>query len=76
MSLSDDDRTVLLFAARRWQFAGARDTAIREEFGISPVQYEQRLLAVIDKPEAYIEQPVLVKRLRRLRAERRARRAG
>lgn len=72
--LTEEDRAVLRFARTRWLHAGARDTAIRETFGLSTVRYDQWLNTLIDNPAAYVEQPVLVKRLLRLREVRRSRR--
>ena len=74
--LTDQDRAVLRFARTRWLHDGARDTAIRDLFGLSTVRYDQWLNALLDNPAAYVEQPVLVNRLRRLRDVRRARRTG
>jgi hypothetical protein len=75
--LTDRDRIVLAFERRRWLHAGAKDTAIRETFGVTPWRYQQELLALIDRPEALQHDPQLVLRLRRLRDQRqRRRRAG
>jgi hypothetical protein len=72
--LSHHDRELLAFEKQRWQHAGAKDTAIRDLFGLTPTRYYQRINALIDRPEAYAAEPVLVKRLLRLRATRQARR--
>lgn len=65
------DRRVLAFEHRRYRHAGARDQAILDEFGMSITTYSQALNALIDRPEALVYDPVLVKRLRRLRQTRR-----
>ena len=66
--LSARDRAVLAFERQWWRFAGAKDTAIRETFGMSATRYYQVLNALIDRPEALVADPLLVRRLRRMRA--------
>ena len=68
--LSERDREVLDFERQWWKYAGAKETAIRESFDMSATRYYQVLNALIDRPEALVEDPLLVRRLRRLRAER------
>jgi hypothetical protein len=70
--LTARDREVLAFEKTRWQYAGAKETAIRDLFGVSATIYYARLNALIDRPEAYAAEPGLVKRLLRLRETRRA----
>lgn len=50
---------------------GNRDAAIRAEFGVSPARYYQMLDALIDSPIAVRHDPLLVRRLQRLRDTRR-----
>lgn len=69
--LTDLERDVLAFERLTFHYAGAREAAIRDRFGLSAARYAQLALAVIDKPAAYAADPVLVKRLRRLRDRRR-----
>ncbi|CAN5728517.1 DUF3263 domain-containing protein [soil metagenome] len=61
---------ILAFERQWWQYAGAKEQAIRELFGMSATRYYQVLNALIDKPEALAADPMLVKRLRRLRSSR------
>jgi hypothetical protein len=68
--LSERDREVLDFERQWWKYAGAKETAIRESFDMSATRYYQVLNALIDRPEALVEDPLLVRRLRRMRAER------
>jgi hypothetical protein len=79
-TLSERDSDILAFERQWWKFAGAKEQAIRERFELSATRYYQVLNALIDKPEALAHDPLLVKRLRRLRAnrqrERSARRLG
>ncbi|MFD8904091.1 DUF3263 domain-containing protein, partial [Streptomyces sp. NPDC059586] len=74
--LSDRDRALLALERRSWAGPGAKERAIREELGISPVRYFQLLNALIEDERALREDPVTVNRLRRLRAARRGRRCA
>lgn len=52
----------------------SKELAIRERLGITPTRYHQVLAAALERPEALAFDPMLVRRLRRLRdARRRAR---
>lgn len=53
-----------------WAYPGRKDTVIRETFSMPSTRYYQCLNALIDRPEAEAEYPLLVRRLRRLRVER------
>ena len=55
---------------------GAKDAAIRSEFGLSPARYYQVLYALIDSPVALRQDPFLVRRLQRLRDARARARAA
>jgi Protein of unknown function (DUF3263) len=69
------ERGVLDFERRRWKHVGAKEQAIRDEFGLSPTHYYQILNALLDDPAALAYRPTLVNRLRRARdAKRRERR--
>lgn len=68
--LSRREREVLAFERQWWQYAGAKEQAIRDLFDMSATRYYQVLNALIDKQEALAYDPMLVKRLRRLRAAR------
>ncbi len=68
--LSRRDRDVLAFERQWWQYAGLKEQAIKEMFDLSPTRYYQVLNSVIDNPTALAEDPLLVRRLRRLRATR------
>ena len=74
--LSDRDAELLAFERQWWKFAGAKEQAIRDKFGMSATRYYQVLNALIDKPEALAQDPLLVKRLRRLRATRQRNRSA
>ena len=68
--LSDRDAAILAFERQWWRHVGAKEQAIREEFGLSAARYYQVLGALIDRPEALRHDPMLVKRLLRLREAR------
>jgi len=70
------DAEILAFERQWWKFAGAKEQAIRDKFGMSATRYYQVLNALIDKPEALAQDPLLVKRLRRLRATRQRNRSA
>jgi hypothetical protein len=74
--LSDRDREILAFERQWWKFAGAKEQAIRDKFAMSATRYYQVLNALIDQPEALAHDPLLVKRLRRLRASRQRQRSA
>ncbi|WP_254781055.1 DUF3263 domain-containing protein [Modestobacter sp. DSM 44400] len=76
MNLPARDREVLAFERQWWRFPGAKETAIRERFGLSATRYYQVLNSVIDRPEALAADPLLVRRLRRMRSARQRQRSG
>ena len=70
------DREILAFERQWWKYAGAKEQAIRELFDMSATRYYQVLNALLDKPEAMAADPLLIKRLRRLRTSRQRTRAA
>jgi hypothetical protein len=75
-ALSARDAEILAFERQWWKFAGAKEQAIRDKFQMSATRYYQVLNALIDKPAALVQDPLLVKRLRRLRASRQRNRSA
>ncbi len=69
-----DDRARELLAFEREPLTMPKERAIRMRFGITAARYHQELNRLIDLPEALAHDPMLVGRLRRLRARRRAKR--
>lgn len=69
-ALSERDREILAFERQWWKYAGAKEQAVRELFDMSATRYYQVLNALIDSDAALEHDPMLVKRLRRLRASR------
>jgi hypothetical protein len=76
LNLSARDREILEFERQWWKYAGAKEQAVREKFDMSSTRYYQVLNALIDKPEALAADPLLVRRLRRLRAARQRQRSA
>lgn len=74
--LTDRDRGILAFEQQWWKYPGAKETAIRETFDMSSTRYYQVLNSLIDRPEALEAEPMLVRRLRRLRVARQALRSS
>ncbi|MCL2091161.1 MAG: DUF3263 domain-containing protein [Micrococcales bacterium] len=68
--LSERDQQILAFERQWWRYAGAKEQAVRELFDLSATRYYQVLNALIDEPAALAHDPMLVKRLRRMRTSR------
>jgi Protein of unknown function (DUF3263) len=69
-ALTRREHDMLAFERQWWRRAGAKDTAIRTQFGMPPTRYYQALNALVDRPDALASDPLVVRRLRRLRAAR------
>ncbi|MFB2596923.1 DUF3263 domain-containing protein [Herbiconiux sp. P17] len=74
--LNDRDARILGFERAWWKHAGAKEQAIRKEFGLSSARYYQLLGALIDSPAALAHDPMLIKRLQRVRDARMAARSA
>ena len=70
LELTRREHEMLAFERQWWRHAGAKETAIRDRFGVPPTRYYQVLNALVDRPAALAADPLLVRRLRRLRAAR------
>lgn len=70
MALDDRDRALLDFESAWSRHVGAKEEAIRAELGLSPARYYQLLGRLIDTADAVEYDPMLVKRLRRIRDAR------
>jgi hypothetical protein len=69
-------RQTLDLEASWWRHAGTKDAAIREVFAEEPEVYYRRLGRLIDDADALVHAPVLIRRLRRQRAQRLGSRSG
>ena len=74
--LSERDRDILEFERHWWKYAGAKEQAVREKFDMSSTRYYQVLNALIDSQAALEADPLLVRRLRRLRQQRQRQRSA
>jgi len=68
--LTERDHAILAFERQWWKYAGAKERAIRELFDMSATRYYQVLNAIVDSHAALEADPMLVKRLRRMRSSR------
>ncbi|MDP7729554.1 DUF3263 domain-containing protein [Mycobacterium sp. TY813] len=65
-SLSDLDEAILAVERQFWKAAGAKEEAIRDQLGMTPIRYYQRLNQLIATAAALAYDPVTVNRLRRI----------
>ena len=71
MGLSERDRAILDFERTWWTEAGPKEGTIRTRFGLSPARYYRVLSDLMESAEADEYDPLVVRRLRRLRDQRR-----
>jgi hypothetical protein len=69
-------RELLDFERDWWKSPGPKERQVRERLGLSPARYHQLLNRAIDLPEALGYDAMLVRRLRRLREDRRRKRSA
>ena len=74
--LAERDRAILDFEREWWRYAGAKEQAIREHFDMSTSAYYKAVNDLIDQDAAMAYDPMLVKRMRRMRARRNQQRAA
>lgn len=68
--LSEKDIRILDFEASWWHFPEPKDRAIRDYLGMSSTRYYQALRRLVDDENAAREYPLVVKRLRRMKEQR------
>lgn len=71
MALTDRERSILDFERTWWTEPGSKESAINERFELSTTRYYQLLNELLDSDEAAEFDPLVVRRLRRLRDRRR-----
>jgi hypothetical protein len=71
VGLSERDRAILDFERSWWTEPGRKELAIRTRFEFSPTRYYRLLGLLIDSPDADSYDPLVVRRLRRIRDRRR-----
>ena len=74
--LSERDQDVLAFEREWWRDETGKEGAVRDRFGLAAADYYRTLSQLIDLDEALEHDPLLVRRLRRLRTTRRRERAS
>ena len=74
--LTQLESQILEFERTWWRHAGAKESSIKELFNLTPPAYYQMLNNLIDRPAALMAEPLLVKRLLRVRQQRTAARSS
>jgi uncharacterized protein DUF3263 len=74
--LSQQETEILDFERTWWKHAGVKEQAIKERFSMSATRYYQVLNELLEKPAALEHDPILVKRLKRLRTYRQRQRVA
>jgi hypothetical protein len=70
------DAAILALERQTFRRPGAKAQAIRDAFDLSETRYYQRVVTILDDPAALRVDPLTVRRLQRIRDDRRRRRAG
>ena len=71
MGLTDRQQAILEFERTWWTMDGEKDLLIRRRFACAPDTYYEELNQVLDSPDALAVDPLVVRRLMRLRDRRR-----
>lgn len=74
--LVQQEKDMLDFERTWWKHAGVKEQAIKERFNVSATRYYQLLNELLEKPAAMQHDPILVKRLKRLRLYRQRQRVA
>ena len=74
--LTQRETDILDFERSWWKHAGVKEQAIKERFEMSATRYYQLLNDLLEKPAAAAYDPILVKRLKRLRVYRQRQRVA
>ena len=71
VELSEQDRAILDLERTWWAEGGSKESAIRSRLGMSPARYYRLVAVLVDRREAEAYDPLVIRRLRRLRDRRR-----
>ena len=71
MTLTERERSILEFERSWWTEPGPKELAIRERFDLSATRYYQLLGELVDSDDALEYDPLVIRRLRRMRDRRR-----
>ena len=74
--LTQRDIEILDFERSWWKHAGVKEQAIKERFDMSATRYYQLLNDLLENPAAMGHDPILIKRLKRLRSYRQKQRVA
>jgi Protein of unknown function (DUF3263) len=74
--LTQRDIEILDFERSWWKHAGVKEQAVKERFDMSATRYYQLLNELLENPAAMAHDPILVKRLKRLRTYRQRQRVA
>lgn len=74
--LSGRDVEILDFERSWWKHAGVKEQAIKDRFAMSATRYYRHLNELLETPAALAYDPILVKRLKRLRMYRQRQRVA
>ncbi len=76
MPLTDDEKAILDFERTWWTQDGVKDALVEQQLGMASARYYQVLNDLLSNPEALAYDPLVVRRLVRLRERRRRERLG
>ena len=71
MPLTDRDRAILDLERTWWSEPGPKAAAIQARIGLSPARYYRLLADLIGSSEAAAYDPLVIRRLRKMRTNRR-----
>jgi len=71
VALTDQERAILDFERSWWTVDGVKEALIQERLGITASRYYRHLNELLDRSDALEHDPLVVRRLRRLRERRR-----
>jgi Protein of unknown function (DUF3263) len=71
MALSERDAEILDVERTWWTISGTKEALVRERLGMSLSTYRKLLGGLLDDPDALAHDPLVVRRLRRVREQRR-----
>lgn len=74
--LSKLEQDLLAFERTWWADDQPKDAAIADQFSLTTAEYYEQLHQLIDSEEAMAHDPMVVRRLRRMRDRRRRERQG
>jgi Protein of unknown function (DUF3263) len=71
MGLSEREAAILDLERTAWTLPGRKEALVRQRLGLAPTTYYKLLAGLLDDPEALARDPLVVRRLRRVRDRRR-----